>query len=132
MSEIEDKIYIEEGKPEIDLTSWLNSVSNLPDVWEKIMNELLDNRYGVFTYSYEDAMVRETSDNSILAKPYSIKMRIRIGSACPDEITPEEYEKYYKELKELSDEQKDRWNKLNNLFNGNIDVEAIKKGLDEL
>ena len=140
MSEIEDKIYIEEDKPEIDLTNWLNSVSNLPEVWEKILNELLDNRYGVFTYNYEDAMVRETSDNSILAKPYSVKMRISICSACPDDMTPDEYDKYYRTLKELSDEQKNRWNKLTTifklfdeyLFNGKIDIEKVKKCLDKL
>jgi len=134
-NKIRDNIIIEEGKPEIDLTSWLNMASNLPEVWQQIMTQLLDNRYGVFTYNYTDTLNREKDGKLIYTKPYSIDLKISIGRTL-NEIDGKDY----KELSKLSHEQQERMDKLRNLFksfdeylfSGQIDIEKIKKGLDDL
>ena len=132
---IGENIIIEEGKPEIDLSNWLNAVTNMVEVWQKIISEALTNRYGVFTYKYEDTISKEKDGELLYVKPYSIDLKISIGKTLCD-LDGEEY----LELNQLSKEQKERMIKLGRLvqafdeylFSGHLDIDKIKKELEEL
>ncbi|MBQ6220124.1 MAG: hypothetical protein IJH63_10305 [Methanobrevibacter sp.] len=134
-NEIRNKICIEDGKPEIDLSNWLNAVTNLPSVWQQILSEVLTDRYGVFTYNYTDTLNHTRDGEIIYSKPYSIDLKISIGRTIND-IDGE----VFTEILELSENQKERMTKIQNLVElfgeyintGSIDLDKIKKGLDEL
>ena len=87
-------------KPVIDLTSWLNNVTNLPFVWESIIEECLTNRYGVFKYNYDGARTKKNEDGEIVySKPYNIDLTITMDEVytgddavdLDDEVTNEIY-----------------------------------------
>ena len=87
-------------KPVIDLTSWLNNVTNLPFVWENIIEECLTNRYGVFKYNYDGARTKKNEDGEIVySKPYNIDLTITMDEIytgddaidLDDEVTNEIY-----------------------------------------
>ena len=82
----------------IDLSSWLNSVTNLPEVWEQIIDEALTNRHGEFTYHYEDTIIRKKEDTGLISytKPYTIDMTINIDTKyddMPKDILEKHFEK---------------------------------------
>ena len=73
-------------KPTIELTSWLNSVTNLPLLWQSIIEEVLTNRYGVFKYNYDGAKTKKNNEGEIIySKPYNIDLTIIIDKTYTDD-----------------------------------------------
>lgn len=104
-----------DDKPKIDLTNWLNSVTNFPEMWNQLIDEALTNRYGIFTYHYEDSRNFERDGELIYSKPFQIDLTITIDKTVQDE----EAEKAYK----ISEEKQAKFNKLHEvmtLFNDSV------------
>ena len=117
----------------IDLTEWLNAATNMPDVWRQLIDEALTNRHGDFTYNYHDTITRKKDGEPIYVKDYTIDLKINIDTKYSTDENLDEYE-------ELSQQQKERINKLTQLFQlcqdyfstGNMDKKAVQKVLNEI
>ena len=112
----------------IDLSTWLNQTTNLPDVWDTIMSEVLTDRYGEFAYHYESSRTKKNDDGEIIySKPYTIDLTINIDTVYDDEA-----EKVY----EVSQKQKERFTYLYQIceiINKSYDNDkAIEHNLEEL
>lgn len=63
---------------DVDISNWLNTTTNLPSVWNQIIEESLTNRDGGFTYNYEDIIKREKDGELVYTKKYNIDLKINI------------------------------------------------------
>lgn len=113
----------------IDLTNWLNTATNLPQVWEQIIKEVLTNRTGEFTYTYNDSITckkEEDDDEPIYTKDYSIDLKINIDTKYGTEEDLNEYLGLSEEQRKKLENTQEALELLADFFMDNdLDMEAI-------
>lgn len=121
---------------EIDISSWLNSVTNMPEVWQTIISEALTNRHGTFTYHYENTRTKKDNEDKVIyTKPYTIDLKITIDTlGYGKEAEAEELiEKYNHETKQLKTIQAVVKEVSELLQNNDITVmEAFRRSLNQI
>ena len=117
-------------KMAIELTNWLNTATNLPQVWEQIIKEVLTNRTGEFTYTYKDSITckkeEDDDDEPIYTKDYSIDLKINIDTKYGTEEDLNEYLGLSEEQRNKLENTQEALELLADFFMDNdLDMEAI-------
>ena len=116
-------------KMAIDVTNWLNTATNLPQVWEQLIKEVLTNRTGEFTYTYNDSITckkEDDDDEPIYTKDYSIDLKINIDTKYGTEEDLNEYLGLSEEQRKKLENTQEALELLADFFMDNdLDMEAI-------